>query len=121
MNLTTNCHLPILRSQTGFLIKAHDVLCEVRTEGNVDLLVFKELLSLVPPALSYFPDTRPLATIPQPRTVRGFNCSISSNSYQAEQQLISFGDRARTGPGQGQDRAKTGPGQGQDRARTGPG
>jgi len=55
--------MPYCGGQPGFLIKSHGVLCEVRTEGNVDLLVFRALLSLVPHALSYFPDTRQLATI----------------------------------------------------------
>jgi len=31
------------------LIQARGILCEVRTERNVDLLVFKALMSLAPP------------------------------------------------------------------------
>jgi hypothetical protein len=46
MNLTINCHRLV------FLIVAHDVLCEVRTECYVDLLVFRALLSLTPTAVS---------------------------------------------------------------------
>ena len=71
------------------LIGTHGVFCEVRTEGNVDLLVFRALLSLIGPALSQLPNNRPVTTIIKPRIVGVFDCSNPTNSSQKEEQLRS--------------------------------
>ena len=51
------------------------------------------LLSLVHPALSQVPDTRPVATIIKPSIVRVFDCSNPSDSSQKEAKLRSHNDK----------------------------